>query len=324
MFSIGWRRLAIGAAQGCMFLTLLPTLVRAQQTPRESPSARVMPGQWAAVAQALGVAGEIRGDVFRVDFAPFAGRVWMRRVALAPGAIEESWASFGQQNVLGWMIGRLLLPAGEGARITGVMARDGLDVTAVIDPLPGSSPAITVVYFRGMGDVVGLARALKKSLGPALRPPPQAVSGELGRLDVTAIERVLGRRGEPDSGALVFRISRPEQVKCCGLSNDPLLVFSGLPLGPATGIDSRIAFQPEGLRAVVSGRLTLRHDEVGPVERALGVFGIETVALAEPLPDEQPRIFFLHFFGKGKPLELAQGLRAAIERMHHLPPVTPP
>ena len=86
MFPIRSRRLAIRVAQGCVLLALLSTLVRAQQTPRESPSARVMPGQWAAVAQALGVAGEIRGDVFRVDFAPFAGRVWVRRVALAPGA----------------------------------------------------------------------------------------------------------------------------------------------------------------------------------------------------------------------------------------------
>jgi Domain of Unknown Function (DUF1259) len=262
--------------------------------------------------------------VFRVDFAPFAGRVWMHRVPLAPGAIEESWASFGQQGALGWMIGRLLLPARQAARITGVMARNGLDVTGMIDPLPGSSPAITVVYFRGMGDAASLARTLKKALGPAVRPVPEAGARGLGGLETARIEQVLGRRGEPVSGALVFRIARPEQVKCCGLDNDPLLVFSGVRLGPATGVESRIAFQPEGVRAVVSGRLAVRHEEVGPVERALDVFGIETVALAEPLPDEQPRIFFLHFFGRGKPLELAQGLRAAIERMHHLPPVTPP
>jgi hypothetical protein len=307
-----------------MLLALFPTFVWAQHPPHEAQPARVMPGKWAAVAHALGVAGEVRGDVFRVGFAPFAGRVWMHRVPLAAGAIQDSWASFGQEGALGWMIGRLLLPAGESARIAGVMAHDGLNVTGVIDPLPGSSPAITVIYFRGMGDVTSLARTLKKSLGPALRPAHQAVSSSLGHLDVTRIEQVLGRRGTPDSGALVFHIPRPEQVKCCGLSNDPLLVFSGLLLGPATGIESRIAFQPEGVRAVVSGRLALRHDEVGPVERALKVFGIETVALVESFPDEQPRIFFLHFFGRGKPLELALGLRAAVERMQHLPPVTPP
>jgi len=304
-----------------VLLASLSMLAWSQQPPLPS---QLTPGKWTEVAHTLGVAGEIRGDVFRVDFSTLAGRVWMRRVPLAPGAFEESWVSFGQQGALGWMIGRLLLPAREGARISGVLARDGLEVTGVIDPMPGSSPAITIVYFRGMGEAEMLARTLKKALGPALRPARAARFRESGRLDAARIEHVLGRRGDPVSGALVFRISRPEHVKCCGLANDPLLVFSGVPLGPATGVESRIAFQPEGGRVVVSGRLAVRHDEAGPVERALQAFGIETVALAEPLPDEQPRIFFLHFFGRGKPLELAQGLRAAVERMNHLPPVTPP
>lgn len=318
------RRWAIRVARGCVLFASLAPLAWPQQPPQPAAPAHVAPGRWAAVAHALGLAGEIRGEVFRVDFTPFAGNVWMHGVRLAPGEIDGSWVSFGQQGALGWMMGRLLVTAREGARITGVLARNGLEVTGVLDPLPGSSPAITAVYFRGMGEAEMLARTLKKALGPALRPARDARTREIGRLNAARIERVLGRPGEPVSGALVFRISRPEHVKCCGLANDPLLVFSGVPLGPATGVESRIAFQPEGARVVVSGRLAVRHDEAGPVERALEVFGIETVALAEPLPDEQPRIFFLHFFGKGKPLELAQGLRAAVERMHHLPPVTPP
>jgi hypothetical protein len=324
MFSMEARRWAFRVAQGCVLLAALAPLAWPKQMPQPAPPAHVAPGRWAAVAHALGLAGEIRGDVFRVDFSPFAGQVWMHGARLAPGAIEGSWVSFGQQGALGWMMGRLLVTAREGARITGLLARNGLDVTGVIDPLPGSSPALTAVYFRGMGDSEALAHTVKKALGPALRPAREASPRGLGPLNAARIEQVLGRRGEPLSGALVFRISRPEQVKCCGLSNDPLLVFSGLPLGPATGVESRFAFQPEGARAVVSGRLAVRHEEAGPVERALNVFGIETVALAEPLPDEQPRIFFLHFFGRGNPLELAQGLRAAVERMHHLPPVTPP
>lgn len=307
-----------------MLLASLAAPAWSQQPPRPAAPAHVAPGRWAAVAHALGLAGEIRGDVFRVDFASFAGHVWLHGVRLAPGAIDGSWVSFGQQGALGWMMGRLLLPAREGARISGLLARNGLEVTGVIDPLPGSSPAITAVYFRGMGDAAALAHRLKKALGPALRRARNARTRGIGRLDVARIERVLGRRGKPLSGALVFRVSRPEHVRCCGLSNDPLLVFSGLPLGPATGMESLIAFQPSGEHAVVWGRLAVRHEEVGPVERALNVFDIETVALAEPLPDEQPRIFFLHFFGKGKPLGLAQGLRAAVERMHHLPPVARP
>lgn len=312
------RTTARVAQAGLLFFSL-PALGWAQQ-----PPARVAPGQWAKVARVLGVAGEIRGDVFRVSFAPLTGRIRMGRVRLAQGAIENSWVSFGQQRALGWMMGRLLMPAWKGARITRLLARNGLDVTGETDPLPGSLPAITAVYFRGMGEAPSLAADLKRALGPDLRAAPARRTGRLGRLNPDQIERLLGRRGELDAGALVFRLPRPERVKCCGLSNDPLLVFSGVPLGPATGVESRIAFQPEGTRALVLGRLAVRRGEIGPVERALAVFGIATVSLADPLADEQPRISFLHFFGQGRPLELAQGVRAAIERMHHLPPVTKP
>lgn len=288
------------------------------------PRAEVAPSRWSEVAHALGVAGEIRGDVFRVEFAPLVGRVRMRGVRLAPGAIEPPWVSFGQQDGLGWMIGRLLLPAARGATATALFARAGIEVAAVVDPLPGSSPTLAAVYFRGVGDSARLARQLKTALGPLLRSPPERNSAGPSRLNVSSIEQVLGRRGEPVAGALVFRIARPETVKCCGLDTDPLLVYSGIPLVPANGMESRIALQSVGAAAAVSGRFAVRHNEALRVERALAAFRIQTVALAEPLSDEYPRIFFLRFFGRGKPLDLAQGVRAAIERIQHLPHVTPP
>jgi len=252
-----------------------------------------------------------------------AGRIWMAGAPLAADVVEESWVSFGQQNVLGWMMGQVLLPAAQAGKVAGRLARQGLEVTGIVDPLPGSTPPITLIRFRGMGDATTLAGELKQALGALLRPAPNP-NPDTGRLDAAKIERVLGRRGEADSGALVFRIARAEHVKCCGLENDPLLVFSGLPLGPATGMESRFAFEAVGARAVAVGRLAVRRAEAGPVERALSIFGLDTVALAELLPDEEPRIFFLYFFGRGNPLELAQGLRAAVERMNPLPPVNKP
>jgi hypothetical protein len=302
-------------------LALLSTPLGAQQ---HTLRARVAPGRWAEVARALHIPGEIRGDVFRVGLAPGVNRVWMRGVRLAPGTIEPSWVAFGQQGGLGWMMGRLLLPAARGTIVTGLLVRSGIEVTGLIDPLPGSSPALSVVYFRGIGDSVHLARQLKSTLGRTLRPPHERRTLGTGRLNLIAIDRVLGRHGRVVSGALVFHLARPETIKCCGIKTDPLLIYSGIPLAPATGMESRIAFQPLGAEAAVSGRFAVLHDEAGPVERALRIFGIQTVELAEPFSNEYPRVLFLHFFGKGKPLDLAQGVRAAIERIHPLPPVTSP
>jgi hypothetical protein len=321
MFHMTSRPSPARLARGLLLFASFSALAWAQ---RPASRARVAPGRWSEVAHTLGVAGEIRGDVFRVEFAPAVHRVWMRGIRLAPGTIEPSWVSFGQEGGLGWMMGHLLLPAARGSVVAGHMVRAGLDVTSLADPLPGSRPALSAVYFRGMGDSVRLARQLKTALGRALRPPPERSGFRTGRLPVAAIDKVMGRRGGPLSGALIFRLTRPETVKCCGLKTDPLRVFSGIPLAPANGLESRVAFQPVGAVAAVSGCFAVLHSEAGPVERALRIFGIQTVALDEPFSDEYPRILFLHFFGKGKPLELAQGVRAAIERIHHLPPVTAP
>ncbi len=220
------------------------------------------------------------------------------------------------------MMGRLLLPAPLGAATAGRLIHAGMEVTGLVDPLPGSAPALSAVYFHAEGDSVRLARQLKTALGPMLRAPHEPQKHV--RLDTPAIERVMGRKGQADSGALVFHMARPETIKCCGLQNDPLLVFSGIRLVPATGLASRIAFLPNGASAAVTGRFAVRNGETALVEQALAAFGIQTVALDEPFSNEYPRIFLLYFFGKGKPLVLAAGVRAAIERIHHLPPVTPP
>jgi hypothetical protein len=276
------------------------------------------------VAHALGVPGQIRGEAFRVDFAPLVHRVSIRAVRLAQGTIERPWVAFGQEGGLGWMMGRLPLPASRCPSVTARLVQAGLQVNGIDDPLPGSTPALSVIYFRGMGDSVNLARELKKALGDSLRPPPESPPRGVVRLNQVSIERVIGFHGRMDAGALVFHLSHPETVKCCGLPNDPLLLYSGIRLLPASGLESRIAFQPTGAIAAVFGRLALSHGETDSVERALAAFGLQTVETAEPFADEYPRILFLHFFGKGKPLDLAQGVRAAIERIHHLPPVTPP
>ena len=55
-------------------------------------------------------------------------------------------------------------------------------------------------------------------------------------------------------------------------------------------------------------------DEVEPVVKALIDNGIEVVALHNHMVHEQPRIFFLHYWGIGNAEHLAMGLRAALDQ----------
>ena len=65
---------------------------------------------------------------------------------------------------------------------------------------------------------------------------------------------------------------------------------------------------------MVMGDLVLTGDEVNPVIRALCSNGIEVTAVHSHMLDEQPRLFFMHFWANDNAEKLALGLRAAIDK----------
>jgi hypothetical protein len=86
------------------------------------------------------------------------------------------------------------------------------------------------------------------------------------------------------------------------------------PVGPM-GVATAINFQPTGGgKAAITGDFVLAGDEVNPVIMALRANGIEVTAVHSHMLDEQPRLFFLHFWANDDALKLAKGLRAAIDK----------
>jgi hypothetical protein len=55
-------------------------------------------------------------------------------------------------------------------------------------------------------------------------------------------------------------------------------------------------------------------DEVASVIKALVENGIEVVAVHNHMVHEEPRVFFLHYWGTGNAEQLARGLRAALDQ----------
>ena len=55
-------------------------------------------------------------------------------------------------------------------------------------------------------------------------------------------------------------------------------------------------------------------NEVEGVIKALVENNIEVVAVHNHMVHEQPRIFFLHYWGIGSPEQLARGLKAALDQ----------
>jgi hypothetical protein len=55
---------------------------------------------------------------------------------------------------------------------------------------------------------------------------------------------------------------------------------------------------------------------VNPVLRTLREHGIEVTALHNHMLEEEPRLFFMHFWGVDEPERLAQGLKAALDKVN--------
>ena len=53
--------------------------------------------------------------------------------------------------------------------------------------------------------------------------------------------------------------------------------------------------------------------EVQPVLKALRKSGIHVVALHNHMIGEEPRAFFVHFWGEGEPGSLAKSLKSALD-----------
>src|SRR3546814_8326479 len=87
---------------------------------------------------------------------------------------------------------------------------------------------------------------------------------------------------------------------------------------PTMGTATAINFQPTGDgRAAITGDFVLVANEVDPVLRVLRTNGIEVTALHNHMLNDEPRLFFMHFWANDDAAKLARGLRAALDRMNN-------
>src|SRR5215472_10365723 len=136
---------------------------------------------------------------------------------------------------------------------------------------------------------------------PAAATPPAMY------LDTAQLDQIIGVKGQANGGVYQFAVPRRDPATENGMTLAP----AG-PLGLATGI----GFQPTANgKAAITGDFVVTADEVNPVIRALRANGIEVTALHSHMLDEQPRLYFMHFWANDDAIKLAKGLRAALDKM---------
>jgi hypothetical protein len=80
------------------------------------------------------------------------------------------------------------------------------------------------------------------------------------------------------------------------------------------GLATALNFQPTGAgKAAITGDFVLLGSEVNPVITALRQNGIQVTAVHSHMLQEEPRLFFMHFWANDDAVKLAKGLRAALD-----------
>jgi hypothetical protein len=187
----------------------------------------------------------------------------------------------------------------------------GLDITAIHNHILRASPATFYMHVGGHGDPEKMATVIRAALSASATPfdPPATTAGPAPGvdLDMAKLDQIIGVKGNAVGGVYQFGVPRRDPITEQGTPLTP----PG-PLGMATGI----GFQPTGGgKAAITGDFVLTADEVNPVIKALRANGIEVAALHSHTLDEQPRLFFMHFWANDDVNKLARGLRAALDKM---------
>lgn len=97
--------------------------------------------------------------------------------------------------------------------------------------------------------------------------------------------------------------------------DDLRVIAMGAEVTTAIGLNTWAAFADEPDAARVAGDVAMLESEVNKVIRALREHDLEVVAVHQHMLEEQPRIIFLHYYGRGRALTLAEGFRAALEHL---------
>jgi hypothetical protein len=307
------RTLLAGALGGA----LASTSIGGQAAPR--PSGRLdarlnqQAADWQPVEQALGATGQLMdGDVFRVGMPRSDLKVTVKDVPLLPAFALGSYAAFKRSGGQAMVMGDLVLLDAEVNPVVSGLFQAGFSITGIHNHLNEMNPHVMYVHYMGQGDPIQLAQGLRQALAASATPlgqqstgTPQAAATPTTDLPLDQIAKALGRQPKVAKGG-VIQVSVPRAET---------ITEGGMELLPAMGVATALNFQPAGGgQAAITGDFVMVATEVNPVAQALRGASIDLTALHNHRLGEDPRLYYMHFFATGDPVELARGLRGALDK----------
>jgi len=194
--------------------------------------------------------------------------------------------------------------------VMSVALDNGLSVTALHNHFFYDEPKVYFMHIGGEGPVEKLATAVRKvwdkakeiragnpqpatTFGGAPLPAQSSITGK-------TIEDILGTKGQTNNGMFKVVIGRTTKMM-------------DTEVGKEMGVNTWVAFAGADDNAVMDGDFAVLEEQLQPVLKSLRAEGVNIVAIHSHMTQENPRILFLHYWGKGKAESLAHSLKKTLD-----------
>ncbi|MCI0415573.1 DUF1259 domain-containing protein [bacterium] len=252
------------------------------------------------------------GGVYKFSWPRSDLRVTVNDVSIETGLALGSWAAFKKSagNELMTM-GDLVLLASEVNPVIQQLQTGGFEVLGIHNHIIGESPQVMYVHFSSHGPAERLAQTIKNGLGRTKTPLKSVKSPVAADLEPIAgnsfekVQEILGRKGNQNGNVLQIGVPRSGKIQ-----------MNGEEVPPSMGMAIALNFQSTGGKVAATGDFVLTGDEVNPVMKELQANGIQVTALHNHMIDDEPRLFFLHFWVIESPDVVANALKSALTRIN--------
>jgi len=292
----------------CTALALLAAIV--------TPAVRAAdpPLDTTAIESITGIKGTMNNaeNVFKVSKPRTDIKPNVDRWALPPFMGITSYAAF-MPVVGGTMVmGDTVLLEDEVNPAMSAALDAGLDVTALHNHFFFDQPRIYFMHIGGMGDTARMARAVRAvydriaQVRSGQATPASAFPGDVAAtssISAAPIEEVFGTKSQGNNGMVKVVIGRKTTMH-------------GVDVGNEMGVNTWAAFAGSDQQAVVDGDFAMLEGELQTVLKTMRGDGINIVAIHQHMTQETPRIMFLHYWGKGKAVDLAKAVKHAVDTQH--------
>lgn len=274
-----------------------------------SDETSIVPLDIVSIEKELGMKGAEQNGEYKITVPQNDLKIMVDGFQIIPPMGLGSWAAFAPSTRGAMLMGDIVVTESDLWPVQQEVIQQGLTITAIHNHFVRNTPNVMYMHIGGMGDGAELATKVKavfdkvrevRGSDPAEGPATEVNSS----LDTKRISEILGHGGEESRGVYKVTIGRP----------DVDLREHRAPVSTFMGFNTWASWQGSPEKAAVAGDFAMLADEVAPVIESLVRNGIEVVAVHNHMVHEEPRIFFLHYWGVGPAEELARGLREALDQ----------